>query len=143
MPSHPAFLSFIFFPLLPLLITGTPITPVEPTEPPCGSCLAASEIMPIAQRWLDVFSTDGLDGLDNTVTENVQYWNEEFTYPGSPTPYAGSRSELGDRIDESAKEWTACTDITFEIVSAWADCDRIAVRWRQRAVVSDSYKGSV
>lgn len=32
------------------------------------------------------------------------------------------------------------TNINFEIVSAWASCDRIAVRWRQNAFVSDKVK---
>lgn len=130
--------------LLPTFILATP-TPTrrgrpEPYEPPCNSCLNPNEIYPIASRWLNVFATDGLAGLDMATTEDVQYWNEEFTYPGSPEPYANNRTQLAERIGYSAGTWTACEKISFEIVSAWNSCDRIAVRWKQHAVVSGDYK---
>ena len=116
--------------------------PVEPTPPPCGSCLTSSEILPVATRWLDVFSTGGRYDLPNAATEDVQYWNEEFTYPGCPTPFAANRSQLWDIIGETAHSWTTCTNISFEVVSAWSSCDRIAVRWREHAVVSSGVNGS-
>jgi len=121
------------FLLLPLIASSYP---VEPTQPACGSCLIPSEIIPIATRWLKVFATGGLADLPNAATENVQYWNEEFTYPDCPTPYANNRSELWNVINGSAQNWTACTDITFEIVSTWSSCDRIAVRWRENGYAS-------
>lgn len=112
----------------------------HPVQPPCGGCLTSSEVIPISTRWLRVFSTGGLSGLKKAATENVQYWNEEFTYPGCPTPYAANRSQLYDIIASTAESWTVSTNINFEIVSAWASCDRIAVRWRQNAFVSDKVK---
>jgi hypothetical protein len=116
------------------------LTASQPIQPPCGGCLTPTEILPVATRWLNAFATDGLEGLESAATENVQYWNEEFTYPGSPTPHAANRSELEDIIRSNAESWTACTKITFEVVSAWSSCDRIAVRWRQNAVVSGKDK---
>lgn len=116
-------------------------TPVKPHAPPCGSCLTSHEILPIATRWLNVFSTGGRHDLPNAATENVQFWNEEFTYPGCPTPYAANRSQLWDIIGETAQSWTTCTDIRFEVVSAWSSCDRIAVRWREHAVFRGETKG--
>jgi len=35
--------------------------------------------MSISKRWLDLFSTGGLSGLNDAAAENIQYWNEEFT----------------------------------------------------------------
>lgn len=124
--------------LFPLLATSKPVQP----QPPCGGCLTSSEILPISTRWLNVFSSGGLSGLDKAATQNVQYWNEEFTYPGCPTPYAADRSQLQDVVGNAAKSWTACTNISFEIVSAWSSCDRIAVRWRQKASVSGKDKNA-
>ena len=105
-------------------------------EPPCGPCLVSSEILPISNRWLSSFSTDGLWELQYAVTDDIQYWNEEFTYPESPNPYANGYTELEEIIEKSAMEWTATTNITFEISSAWNSCDRIALRWRQNCVAT-------
>jgi hypothetical protein len=119
--------------LLPLLTTASPI---QPTQPPGGTCLLPSEILPISTKWLSAFSTGGLENLSGATTENVQYWNEEFTYPGCPIPYAANRAQLYDIIAGTARDWKATTDIRFEIVSVWSGCDRIALRWRERGVVS-------
>ncbi|KAL9044291.1 MAG: hypothetical protein Q9214_002559 [Letrouitia sp. 1 TL-2023] len=102
----------------------------------CGSCIGDSEVRTISQKWLDSFSTGGPPVRD-AATRDILIYDEGATN-GSTKPEVTNIKQLEDIISASAYGGGGVTNVTYSIVFTFHTCDRIALRWQEKAITTDN-----
>jgi len=90
----------------------------------------------IAQRWLNAFATGGIDTLPQAVTNDIHIYDEGATN-GSITPETTNINDLHTIIAAGPYGGNGVTDVTYNVVFTFHNCDHIALRWQQNVITTD------
>lgn len=118
---------------LAALATATPNKWVHVSEPEADSydCLCEDEAWDIARRWLSIFDSEGVSGIEELgtiVAEDLTSYDETF---GGPTL---DIEQLWDSLKPEAQPTT--TDVEYDVNFLLHNCDQIALNWRYTAATT-------